>query len=148
LWGLQIGQMEYLSRADNRWVAGWWFVSTMGDGNNDNVCDQTAWLWRSDFDCTQNSSRPNNLSRAGVTHEQTLDCLFNNNNCPTASLSNSTAGSSVTSLPPLAGPHCKATNDLLCVPQPPPPPTHGGCGCTGNNFKKSECIQVICPTDQ
>ena len=114
IWGLQRLQMEYLMRMDNQWKAGWWFVSTMGWGSG--ICYQTGWLWRADFNCEADSARVNNLSRAGETHLQTLDCLFNQQNCPTPGQRSIEAPPtlSTSSSATVPEPYCKSFGDFIC----------------------------------
>ncbi|MGB1253135.1 MAG: hypothetical protein ACPG8W_21160 [Candidatus Promineifilaceae bacterium] len=115
LWGLQKLQMEYLMRSDNQWKAGWWFVSTMGWGSG--ACYQTGWLWRADFDCEADSSRTNNLSRAGETHYQVLNCLFHKQNCPTAGKASNASDMAMPikhSSVPIPEPQCKSFGDFIC----------------------------------
>lgn len=78
IWALQLLQVEYLARADNNWQAVWWYVSRDEKGS-DGLCAVTAWVWGANDDCELNRY---NLSRAGETYRQAIECKVNHINCP------------------------------------------------------------------
>ena len=86
LWGMQQKMIEYfLNQNENYgqnqgdWEAAWWFVSRMGDWDKDGECDQTAWLYGEDVQCTL---KIDTLSRAGITFKNIINCITENSACP------------------------------------------------------------------
>lgn len=78
IWGLQLLQVEYLAHVDNNWQAVWWYVSRDEKGS-DSLCAVTAWVWGANDDCELNRY---DLSRAGETYRQAIECKVNHINCP------------------------------------------------------------------
>lgn len=149
VWGLQMGQLNYLINSP-RWEAAWWFGSIIGDFNEDGKCDVTVWIWGSNEDCRQAHTM---VSRAGITYYQLINCLYWEQNCvdtdayimppPTPNM-------------PLPEVSCKDTFEHLCLPDeltvplpmptPTPTPITLPCGCGGGS-KFEQCTQPICPDD-
>lgn len=131
IWGLQKRQMAYLAGNHNQWQAAWWFVSQMG--LKDGVCDQTAWLWQDDHNCTETGSR----TRAGETHYELL-CAIEGYNCPEINPTPRLVTVTPTPMPPIT---LTSTPTPTQTSTPTPPsfplpidPGPGGCYCPPGQY--------------